>query len=210
MNSWKSTLLSACAPPLSTFIIGTGSTSRGLAAEVAPQRQPLLGRLRVRRRQRHAEDRVGAEARLVRRAVERDQRAGRAPPGRPRPCPAPPAAISPSTFATARVTPLPPQRSPPSRSSVASNSPVEAPEGTAARPLRAGAQPDLDLDRRVAAAVEDLAGVDSLDLAHAAGLTARPRAPSPAAVRGRSAARGAARRGRRASSAPVELVFGAL
>ena len=26
MNSWKSTLLSACAPPLSTFIIGTGST----------------------------------------------------------------------------------------------------------------------------------------------------------------------------------------
>ena len=26
MNSWRSTLLSACAPPLSTFIIGTGST----------------------------------------------------------------------------------------------------------------------------------------------------------------------------------------
>ena len=26
MNSWKSTELSACAPPLSTFIIGTGST----------------------------------------------------------------------------------------------------------------------------------------------------------------------------------------
>ena len=26
MNSWKSTLLSACAPPLRTFIIGTGST----------------------------------------------------------------------------------------------------------------------------------------------------------------------------------------
>jgi len=25
MNSWKSTLLSAWAPPLSTFIIGTGS-----------------------------------------------------------------------------------------------------------------------------------------------------------------------------------------
>ena len=24
MNSWKSTELSACAPPLSTFIIGTG------------------------------------------------------------------------------------------------------------------------------------------------------------------------------------------
>ena len=26
MNSWKSTLLSACSPPLMTFIIGTGST----------------------------------------------------------------------------------------------------------------------------------------------------------------------------------------
>ena len=26
MNSWKSTLLSAWAPPFSTFIIGTGST----------------------------------------------------------------------------------------------------------------------------------------------------------------------------------------
>ena len=26
MNSWKSTRLSACAPPFSTFIIGTGST----------------------------------------------------------------------------------------------------------------------------------------------------------------------------------------
>ena len=43
-------------------------------------------------------------------------------------------AISPFTLATARVTPLPSQRSPPSRSSVASNSPVEAPEGTAAWP----------------------------------------------------------------------------
>src|SRR5271163_3218512 len=43
-------------------------------------------------------------------------------------------AISPAAFATALATPLPCQRSPPSRSSVASNSPVEAPEGTAARP----------------------------------------------------------------------------
>src|SRR5215210_5244969 len=43
-------------------------------------------------------------------------------------------AISPLTLPTARETPLPPHASPPSRSSVASNSPVEAPEGTAARP----------------------------------------------------------------------------
>src|SRR4051812_12553618 len=43
-------------------------------------------------------------------------------------------AISPLTLATACVTPLPPHSVPPSRSSVASNSPVEAPDGTAARP----------------------------------------------------------------------------
>ncbi len=49
--------------------------------------------------------------------------------------PARAAAISPFTLATAVVTPLPAQASPPSRSSTASNSPVEAPEGTAARPL---------------------------------------------------------------------------
>src|SRR5262245_17533207 len=38
------------------------------------------------------------------------------------------------TFATASRTPLPPYRLPPSRSSSASRLPVEAPEGTAARP----------------------------------------------------------------------------
>ena len=75
MNSWKSTLLSAWAPPLSTFIIGTGRTWRRLAAEVAPQRLALLRGGRVCRRQRHAEDGVRAEAGLVRRAVELDERA---------------------------------------------------------------------------------------------------------------------------------------
>ena len=48
---------------------------RRLAAQVAPQRQVLLGRGRARGGQRHAEDRVGAQARLVGRAVEVDQRA---------------------------------------------------------------------------------------------------------------------------------------
>src|SRR5438105_9752989 len=43
-------------------------------------------------------------------------------------------AISPLTLATAVSTPLPPKRSPPSRSSRASWAPVEAPLGTAARP----------------------------------------------------------------------------
>ena len=75
MNSWKSTELSACAPPLRTFIIGTGSTCARVAAEVAPQRLALLGRRGVRGRQRDAEDRVGPQPRLVGRAVELDQRA---------------------------------------------------------------------------------------------------------------------------------------
>src|SRR5829696_3438543 len=44
-------------------------------------------------------------------------------------------AISPSTLATARATPLPPHGAPPSRSSTASCSPVEAPLGTIARPV---------------------------------------------------------------------------
>ena len=81
-------------------------------------------------------------------------------------CPRSAPAISPLTFSTALPTPLPIHCSPPSRSSVASNSPVEAPDGTAARPQAPGAQAELDLDGRVAAAVEDLAGVEVLDLAH--------------------------------------------
>ena len=48
---------------------------RRLAAEVAPQRLVLLGRGRARGGERDAEDRVRAEAALVRRAVELDQRA---------------------------------------------------------------------------------------------------------------------------------------
>src|ERR671916_851076 len=43
--------------------------------EVAPQRQALLRRGRVRGGERDGEDRVGAEAGLVRRAVEVDERA---------------------------------------------------------------------------------------------------------------------------------------
>src|SRR4051794_410256 len=43
-------------------------------------------------------------------------------------------ASSPFTFPTAVLTPLPPKASPPSRSSTASNSPVDAPDGTIACP----------------------------------------------------------------------------
>ena len=80
---------------------------RALAAEVAPQRQPLLGGRGVRGGQRDAEDRVGAEPRLVRRAVELDQRAVERRAGRSRRGRRPPSAISPLTLATACVTPLP-------------------------------------------------------------------------------------------------------
>ena len=141
MNSWKSTELSAWAPPLSTFIIGTGSTVGRVArvavelGDVGVERHPGLGRGRAGGRQRDAEDRVGAEPRLVRRPVELASGCGRSPPGRSARAPDQRLRRSSSlTFATALPTPLPAHASPPSRSSVASNSPVEAPEGTAARP----------------------------------------------------------------------------
>ena len=62
----------ACAPPFTTLNIGTGST-----CALTPPRYWKSGRFalhggRLRGRQRHREDRVGAEARLVGRAVEVD------------------------------------------------------------------------------------------------------------------------------------------
>ena len=49
--------------------------------------------------------------------------------------------------------------------------------------VRARAQADLDLDRRVAAAVEDLARVDALDLAHDVATLDPPLTPSPRSIR---------------------------
>ena len=80
---------------------------RRLAAEVAPQRQVLLGGGRARGRERDAEDRVRAQARLVRRAVELDQLPSR-PSWSVASWPATASAISPLTLPTAFVTPLPP------------------------------------------------------------------------------------------------------
>ena len=56
------------------FIIGTGSVRAIGAAEVAVQRHAEFLGGRLGDRERDAEDRVGAEAALVRRAVELDQR----------------------------------------------------------------------------------------------------------------------------------------
>ena len=187
MNSWKSTLLSACAPPLSTFIIGTGSTPRAqrrrdsataaspssaACAWAAASETPRIA-LAPRR------DLFGVPSSSI--------RARSRPPGRRRRARASAAAISPLTFATARVTPLPC----PGLAAVAQLGRLElarrGARGHRRAPVRAGAQLDLDLDRRVAAAVEDLAGVDSLDLrslvtscrgriaAPAGGLAASPR-----------------------------------
>ena len=47
---------------------------RRRAADVAVERKVAGGSRRLGGRERHAEDRIGAEPRLVRRAVERDQR----------------------------------------------------------------------------------------------------------------------------------------
>ena len=55
MNSWKSTLVSACAPPLRMFIIGTGSVGPPARAACGHERrQVLVERHACRRRPRRA------------------------------------------------------------------------------------------------------------------------------------------------------------
>ena len=72
MNSWMSRLLLACAPPLMTFIIGTGICIAPAAAEVAIQRQAGFFGRGLGHRHRHGQHGVGAQARLVFGAVEFD------------------------------------------------------------------------------------------------------------------------------------------
>ena len=74
MNSWKSIGLSACTPPLTMFIIGTGSSRADGAADIAVERRAVRDRRGLGGRERDAEDGIGAEPALVGRAVERDQR----------------------------------------------------------------------------------------------------------------------------------------
>ena len=113
-----------------------GQRRRAGAAEIAVERHARVGRGGLRGRERDAEDRVRAEPALVRRAVELDQRAverllvGRVEPDD---------RVARSRRSRSRrpaSTPLPPYAAPPSRSSTASCTPVDAPEGTAARPTR--------------------------------------------------------------------------
>jgi hypothetical protein len=140
-----------------------------LAAEVAPQRESLLGGLRMRRGGRHAEDRVGAEPGLVGGPVERDQSAVQR-------------RLVGGVHARQRCGDLAVHighrahhaLALPALAAVAQLRRLELARRRSRRhggvAVGTGAQPYLDLDGRVAAAVEDLAGVDSLDLTHAASL----------------------------------------
>ena len=109
---------------------------RRVAAEVPVQRHAARRGRRVRRRHRHRERRVGAEPRLVRRAVELDQPARRARAWS--------AAVMPASargdLAVDVRRPRAARRgrrsaAPPSRRSSASRDPVEAPAGAIARPI---------------------------------------------------------------------------
>ena len=68
---------------------------------------------------------------------------------------------------TARVTPLPRKRfGSPSRSSTASREPVDAPEGTAARPCAPDSSTHVRLDCGVAARIDDFTAADFDDATH--------------------------------------------
>ena len=121
------------------------------AADVAVQRQLELGGGGLGDGQRHAENGVGAEPALVVRAVEVDEltvdrRWSRAS------MPTTASAISPLTCRRRSARLCRDSGRPPSRSSTASCSPVDAPDGTIARPSAPRSRQDLDLDGRVAAA----------------------------------------------------------
>ena len=73
MNSWRSSEFCAWAPPLITFMSGTGQHTGGVAAQAAVERYADLERRHLRDCKRYAEYRVGSEARLVRSPVELEE-----------------------------------------------------------------------------------------------------------------------------------------
>ena len=84
-------------------------------------------------------------------------------------------AISSLTLPTAVSTPLPPyRRLSPSRSSIASYAPVDAPEGTAARPVAPFVEQDIDFDGRVPARIKNLPGPNAGDDRRHASLLPNP------------------------------------
>ena len=163
MKSWTSTRRPAWAPPPKIWISGSGSTAPSRAAEMAPERHARRGRGGVGHGHRGRDQRVAAEPRLVRRAVERDQRAGRPPPGRRRPCRRAPGRSRASTAATAPRTSWPPKR----RAAVAQVDRLAGARRGAGRrdgaPGRAAGERHLDLDGRPAARIPDAAAVHARD-----------------------------------------------
>ena len=141
---------------------------RRLAAEVAPQRQVLLGRRGPRGGERDAEDRVRAQARLVVGAVELDQLAVEA-------------LLVERVVAGDRLGDLAVDVADGLRDALAAVGVAAVAQlgglelagggagGDRGAPVRAGAEVDLHLDGGVAAGVKDLACVDRFDLAHLAG-----------------------------------------
>ena len=136
---------------------------RALAAEVAPQREVLLGRRRARGGERDAEDRVRAQARLVVGAVELDQLAVE------------PLLVG-GVEAGDRLGDLAVDVADRLRDALAAVGVAAVAQlggfelarggagGHRGAPVRAGAQGDLHLDGGVAAGVKDLACVDRFDL----------------------------------------------
>ncbi len=133
MNSCRSIELSACTPPLITFSIGTGSVvasspPRWRKSETPESAAAAFATASETPRTAFAPSRLlfGVPSSSIRRRSTAAWSAASRP--------ATAAAISPLTFATAVETPFPFHVLPPSRSSTASCTPVEAPDGTIALP----------------------------------------------------------------------------
>ena len=160
MNSWRSIELSAWTPPLMTLSIGTGSVVASAPPRWRKSETPGVGRRGLRVRERDTEDRVRAEPSLVRRPVELDE--------------APVERLLIHDVETAdRVGDLAVDvrdrlrdaLAAPRRAAVAQLDRFVHSGRRAGRDDRAAAV-DLHFDSRVAARVEDLAGVDVANLGH--------------------------------------------
>ena len=134
MNSWRSSEFCAWAPPFTTFIMGTGNTFAASPPSQRKSETPASFAAARAAAREHAENRVRAEAPLVLGAVRLDEErverplllgiASRERPGKL------------AVHVLDRLgDPFPPvDVLVPSRSSTASKRPVDAPDGTAARP----------------------------------------------------------------------------
>ena len=133
MKSWMSTRLPACAPPPKIWICGIGTrvasappidSYKGMRRDVATACAAASETASVAFAPRR--DLLGVPSRSIRRRSSAVWSSAAMPRNA--------LAISPSTLATARCTSRPPNAAPPSRSSIASRVPFDAPAGQIARP----------------------------------------------------------------------------